>query len=51
VIDSALIELSDRYVAALVAHNPAAVPLAANLVTAENLNVIDTPALSAMANL
>jgi hypothetical protein len=35
-----LIDLSDRYVAALVAHNPKAVPLAANLVSAENLKVI-----------
>jgi len=35
-----LIDLSDRYVAALVAHNPKAVPLAPNLVTAENLKVI-----------
>jgi hypothetical protein len=35
-----LIDLSDKYVAALVAHNPKAVPLAANLVTAENLKVI-----------
>ena len=35
-----LIDLCDRYVAALVAHSPKAVPLAANLVTAENLKVI-----------
>ncbi|MGZ3246677.1 MAG: hypothetical protein ACXU61_06300 [Croceibacterium sp.] len=35
-----LIDLSDHYVAALVAHDPKAVPLAANLVTAENLKVI-----------
>lgn len=35
-----LIDLSDHYVAALVTHNPKAVPLAANLVTAENLKAI-----------
>jgi len=35
-----LIDLSDHYIAALVAHDPKAVPLAANLVTAENLKVI-----------
>jgi hypothetical protein len=35
-----LIDLSDRYLAALAAHDPKAVPLAANLVTAENLKLI-----------
>ena len=35
-----LIDLSDRYVAALVAHDPGAVPLAASAVTSENLKVI-----------
>jgi len=35
-----LIDLSDKYVAALVAHDPKAVPLAGNLVTAENLKPI-----------
>ena len=35
-----LIDLSDRYVAALVAHDPKAVPLAANVASAENLKPI-----------
>jgi len=35
-----LINLSDRYVAALVAHDPKAVPLAANVASAENLKPI-----------
>jgi hypothetical protein len=35
-----LIDLSDKYVAALVAHDPKAVPLAANVVTVENLKKI-----------
>jgi hypothetical protein len=35
-----LIDLADKYVAALVAHDPQSVPLAASLVTAENLKVI-----------
>ena len=35
-----LIDLSDKYVAALVAHDPRAVPLAANVTTVENLKPI-----------
>lgn len=35
-----LIDLSDKYVAALVAHDPAKVPLAANAVSVENMKAI-----------
>ena len=35
-----LIDLSDRYVAALVSHDPKAVPLAANAVSVENMKAI-----------
>lgn len=35
-----LIDLSDKYVAALMAHNPKAVPLAANAVSVENMKAI-----------
>jgi len=35
-----LIDLSDKYVAALVAHNPKAVPLAANAISVENMKAI-----------